>query len=87
MRRAQGDACCSVSGLRDENGLMYTPSIVRVGLNAHHSVQSVTMDNLVAQRMSSMERSAVSAGPRASAGMERDRMRIAILDEASIVGY
>jgi senataxin len=35
--------------------------------------------------MSSMERSAVSAGPRASAGMERDRMRIAILDEASIV--
>ncbi|KAH8968929.1 hypothetical protein BDL97_02G009000 [Sphagnum fallax] len=74
------------TGLRDENGLMYTPSIVRVGLNAHHSVQSVTMDNLVAQRMSSMERSAVSAGPRASAGMERDRMRIAILDEASIVG-
>jgi hypothetical protein len=37
--------------------------------------------------MSSMERSTVSAGPRASAGMERDRMRIAILDEASIVGY
>jgi senataxin len=35
------------TGLRDENGLMYTPSIVRVGLNAHHSVQSVTMDNLV----------------------------------------
>jgi hypothetical protein len=34
-----------------------------------------------------MERSTVSAGPRASAGMERDRMRIAILDEASIVGY
>jgi len=46
-RRALGDACWSVSGLRDENGLMYTPSIVRVGLNAHHSVQSVTMDNLV----------------------------------------
>jgi hypothetical protein len=47
MRKALGDACWSVSGLRDENGLMYTPSIVRVGLNAHHSVQSVTMDNLV----------------------------------------
>jgi hypothetical protein len=46
-RKALGDACWSVSGLRDENGLMYTPSIVRVGLNAHHSVQSVTMDNLV----------------------------------------
>ena len=41
----------------------------------------------VTQRLSSVERSAVSAGPRASAGMERDRIRIAILDEAAIVCY
>ncbi|OAE31740.1 hypothetical protein AXG93_4874s1030 [Marchantia polymorpha subsp. ruderalis] len=73
------------TGLRDEKGMMYTPNIVRVGLNAHHSVQSVSMDTLVQHRLSSTERSAVSAGPRATAGMERDRIRIQILDEAAIV--
>lgn len=36
-----------IAGLRDENGQTYTPSIVRVGLNAHHSVSAVTMDTLV----------------------------------------
>lgn len=36
-----------IAGLRDENGLTYIPSIVRVGLNAHHSVSAVTMDTLV----------------------------------------
>lgn len=35
------------AGLRDEAGLSYTPSVVRVGLNAHHSVSAVTMDTLV----------------------------------------
>lgn len=35
------------SGLRDENGMMYTPNLVRVGLNVHHSVQAVSMDTLV----------------------------------------
>ncbi|KAL2629456.1 hypothetical protein R1flu_014142 [Riccia fluitans] len=73
------------TGLRDEKGMLYTPNIVRVGLNAHHSVQAVAMDTLVQHRLSSTERSAVSAGPRASAGMERDRIRIQILDEAAIV--
>ncbi|CAM6125409.1 unnamed protein product [Calypogeia fissa] len=73
------------TGLRDENGMMYTPNIVRVGLNVHHSVQAVSMDTLVQHRLSSTERSAVTAGPRSSAGMERDRVRIQILDEAAIV--
>ena len=36
-----------IVGLRDEDGQTYTPSIVRVGLNAHHSVSAVTMDTLV----------------------------------------
>jgi len=36
-----------IAGLRDEAGLSYTPSVVRVGLNAHHSVSAVTMDTLV----------------------------------------
>lgn len=74
------------SGLRDEAGLLYSPSVVRVGLTPHASVESVSMDALVAHRLSSMERSAASAGARAgSAGMERDRVRVSILDEAQIV--
>lgn len=36
-----------IAGLRDEDGLSYKPSVVRVGLNAHHSVSAVTMDTLV----------------------------------------
>jgi hypothetical protein len=40
----------------------------------------------VEQRLSSMDRGVSSAGPRAgSAGMERERMRLAILSEAAIV--
>ena len=40
----------------------------------------------VEQRLSSMDRGISSAGPRAgSAGMERERMRLAILSEAAIV--
>ncbi|CAI7833455.1 unnamed protein product [Closterium sp. NIES-53] len=35
------------AGLRDDIGGIYSPSVVRVGLNAHHSVASVAMDNLV----------------------------------------
>ncbi|XP_024378491.1 probable helicase MAGATAMA 3 [Physcomitrium patens] len=73
------------TGLRDENGQAYTPNVVRVGLNAHHSVSAVTMDTLVNQRLSGVQKSVVSAGPKASAGMERDRCRISILDEAAIV--
>lgn len=39
----------------------------------------------VNQRLSGVQKSVVSAGPKASAGMERDRCRISILDEAAIV--
>lgn len=74
------------TGLRDEYGQAYIPSVVRVGVNPHHSVQSVAMDYLVEQRLSSMDRATTSAGPRTgSAGMERERMRLAILSEAAIV--
>eukprot|EP00897_Mesotaenium_endlicherianum_P009227 jgi/Mesen1/8332/ME000046S07724 len=74
------------TGLRDETGAMYAPSVVRVGLNAHHSVASVSMDHLVAHRLQSMERSAAGAGARSSsAGVERERLRLAILDDAQIV--
>ncbi|CAI5472811.1 unnamed protein product [Closterium sp. Yama58-4] len=125
------------TGLRDDSGGMYSPSVVRVGLNAHHSVASVAMDNLVrggmysplvvrvglnahhsiasvamdnlvggmhvicmcggmyggtcdcmvSQRASSMARSAAGVGAKTAGagGVERDRIRVAILDEAAIV--
>lgn len=74
------------SGLRDESGQAFIPSIVRIGVNPHHSIQSVSMDYLVEQRLSSMDRGVASTGPRAgSAGMERERMRLAIMSEAAIV--
>ena len=34
-------------GLRDETGQTFIPSIVRIGVNPHHSIQSVSMDYLV----------------------------------------
>lgn len=74
------------TGIRDENGQVYSPSIVRVGLQAHHSVQAVSMDYLVEQRLSSMDRAVAISGPNAgSAAMNRDIVRAAILDEAAIV--
>ncbi|MCO5576307.1 hypothetical protein L7F22_030116 [Adiantum nelumboides] len=74
------------SGLRDEMGQSFIPSVVRIGVNPHHSVQSVSMDYLVEQRLSSMDRGVASTGPRAgNAGMERERMRLVILSEAAVV--
>ncbi|GJP43980.1 hypothetical protein CLOM_g3376 [Closterium sp. NIES-68] len=75
------------TGLRDDSGGMYSPSVVRVGLNPHHSVASVAMDNLVSQRASSMARSAAGVGAKTAGtgAVERDRIRVAILDEAAIV--
>jgi hypothetical protein len=39
------------TGLVDAGGGTYIPSIVRVGVNAHHSIASVSMDTLADQRM------------------------------------
>ncbi|EFJ22659.1 hypothetical protein SELMODRAFT_30768, partial [Selaginella moellendorffii] len=72
------------SGIRDENGDSYVPSIVRMGLNAHHSVQSVCMDHLVDQRLQSIDRS-MSSARGGGGGRERERVRLAILEEAAIV--
>lgn len=44
---------CFGSGLRDNTGALYSPSIVRVGLNAHHSIASVAMDSLVGKTIPS----------------------------------
>jgi hypothetical protein len=40
-------------------GKKYLPSIVRIGLNAHHSIQAVELDNLVDQRLARLASSKV----------------------------
>ena len=69
------------SGLLDKDGHVFTPNIVRVGVNIHHSVQSVALDNLVQVRLNKgVDKKAASVSR-----MERDRQRMAILEEANIV--
>lgn len=62
------------AGIRDEDDHVYNPKIVRIGLKAHHSVQSVSMDHLVQQKHS-----------HGVAGTDADNIRAALLDEAAIV--
>ncbi|XP_062185215.1 probable helicase MAGATAMA 3 [Phragmites australis] len=70
------------TGIRDENNNTYNPKIVRIGLKAHHSVKAVSMDYLIQQKLSGVDRSL--DGGRRGAG-EYDRIRASILDEAAIV--
>ena len=51
-----------------------------MGVNCHHSVRSVSIDAIVDARMG-----ADKGGAKGLKGAERDRMRLAILDEAAIV--
>ncbi|KAF8026353.1 hypothetical protein BT93_F2981 [Corymbia citriodora subsp. variegata] len=62
------------AGIRDEDDRVYNPKIVRIGLKAHHSVQSVSIDRLVQQKHS-----------QGVAGLDTDNIRAALLDEAAIV--
>jgi len=71
-----------LTGIRDENNNTYNPKIVRIGLKAHHSVKAVSMDYLIQQKFSGVDRS--SDGGRRGAG-EYDRIRASVLDEAAIV--
>ncbi|KAJ0266368.1 DNA2/NAM7 helicase-like [Hirschfeldia incana] len=59
------------TGLRDENAQTFTPEIVRIGVKAHHSVMSVSLDQLVAQQRGS--------------AIDVDSIRTSIFDEAAIV--
>ncbi|KAL6876336.1 hypothetical protein ACP4OV_012908 [Aristida adscensionis] len=70
------------TGIRDENNNTYNPKIVRIGLKAHHSVKAVSMDYLIQQKLSGVDRTV--DGGRRGAG-EYDRIRASILDEAAIV--
>ncbi|XP_050228879.1 probable helicase MAGATAMA 3 [Mercurialis annua] len=70
------------TGVRDENIHTYNPKIVRIGLKAHHSVQSICMDYLVKQKQSE---SAADKQKHGAVGGDTDSIRTAILDEAVIV--
>ncbi|CAH8316930.1 unnamed protein product [Eruca vesicaria subsp. sativa] len=69
------------SGLRDENAQTYKPKIVRIGLHAHHSITSVTLDHLVKQRVGS----AIDKSKQGTTGTDADSIRTSILDESAIV--
>jgi len=70
------------TGIRDENNNTYNPKIVRIGVKALHSVKAVSMDYLIQQKLSGVDRTL--DGGRRGAG-EYDRIRASILDEAAIV--
>ncbi|WZZ92188.1 hypothetical protein YC2023_120767 [Brassica napus] len=62
-------------------GGTYTPKIVRIGVRAHHSVMSVSLDHLVAQKLGS----AIDKPKQGTTGTDVDSIRTSILDEAAIV--
>ncbi|KAG2634775.1 hypothetical protein PVAP13_2NG309409 [Panicum virgatum] len=70
------------TGIRDENNNTYNPKIVRIGVKVHHSVKAVSMDYLIQQKLSGVDRTL--DGGRRGAG-EYDRIRASILDKAAIV--
>ncbi|KAL4448164.1 hypothetical protein ABPG75_005383 [Micractinium tetrahymenae] len=65
-------------GLTDQDGRVFTPNVVRVGVSIHHSVQSVALDTLVDHRLGGDASKNV-------ARWEKDRLRMQILEEANIV--
>ncbi|MCL7042633.1 hypothetical protein MKW94_021725 [Papaver nudicaule] len=72
------------TGIRDEKDRQYNPKIVRIGLKAHHSVQAVSLDYLVNQRLAGMNTTA-DVKKQGSGAHDRDSIRASILDEAAIV--
>ncbi|KAK3012179.1 hypothetical protein RJ639_010874 [Escallonia herrerae] len=73
------------TGIRDENDRAYNPKIVRIGLKPHHSVQSVSMDYLVEQKLAGMDFQTGDKQKQGAAGRDRDSVRASIMDEAVIV--
>ena len=72
------------NGLFNATGATYSPTLVRVGINVHHSVESVSMDTLVSQRLGELG-AHVDSVRRFEAAVEREKLKQAILDEASVV--
>lgn len=63
-------------GLLDGSGSRFDPSIVRIGVNVHHSVKAVSLEAQLEQKL--------GTGDRVS-GLQRERTKLAILQEAVIV--
>lgn len=73
------------TGVYGPNGGAYSPTLVRVGVNVHHSVESVGMESLVTSRMSDKGDGLMSKEKKFELDLERDRIKLAILDEAAVV--
>lgn len=74
------------TGVFGPNGSPYSPTLVRVGVKVHHSVEAVGMDALVASRMNGREeKSGMNKEKKFELALERDRVKLAILDEAAVV--
>ncbi|KAA8536513.1 hypothetical protein F0562_028990 [Nyssa sinensis] len=73
------------TGIRDENDRAYHPKIVRIGLKPHHSVQSVSIDYLVEQKLAGMETQNIDKQKQGRAERDVDIIRASLLDEAAIV--
>ncbi|KAL8114930.1 hypothetical protein AgCh_021673 [Apium graveolens] len=74
-----------LKGIRDENDRAYTPKIVRIGLNVHYSVKTVSLDHLVEQKFAGMDFQTGDEKKHGSAGRDRNAIRDSIFDEAAIV--
>ncbi|KAK6157811.1 hypothetical protein DH2020_012059 [Rehmannia glutinosa] len=75
------------TGIRDENDHAYSPKIVRIGLKPHHSVQAVSMDYLVEQKLSGIDSQAGDKQKQGGVAKDKDSIRASILDEAVIVCF
>ncbi|KAF5781649.1 putative P-loop containing nucleoside triphosphate hydrolase, DNA2/NAM7 helicase, helicase [Helianthus annuus] len=73
------------TGIRDENDHAYAPKIVRIGLKAHHSVQAVSMDYLVEQKLAGMDFQTADKQKQGGGARDRDTIRASIMDESAIV--
>ncbi|KAL3814454.1 hypothetical protein ACJIZ3_015722 [Penstemon smallii] len=73
------------TGIRDESDRAYSPKIVRIGLKPHHSVQAVSMDYLVEQKLAGGDSQAGDKQNQGGVAKDKDNIRASILDEAVIV--
>ncbi|KAL2454450.1 putative helicase MAGATAMA 3 [Abeliophyllum distichum] len=73
------------TGIRDENDRAYNPKIVRIGLKPHHSVQAVSMDYLVEQKLAGMDSQTGDKQKQGGTAKDKDNIRASIMDESVIV--
>jgi senataxin len=68
-------------GLLDGSGARYDPSIVRIGVNVHHSVKSVSLEAQLEQKLGSTERVSVYIDTAtANQGLQRGQEQAGVLE-------